>query len=465
MGRNYLTLSLLLFVLCTGCQVGPDYERPCVEMPPRFVEERGKGEDEAPLATFWEQFNDPVLDDLIETAVCANFDLRGSLERVEEVRARYRIKSADLWPQVDAIGEVNRSRTSQNLIDAPFLSPEFKNFFQVGFDAVWELDLFGRLRRSKEAAFAQLQASCEAARAVRVLVVSEAATLYVDVRRIQKRQMIAGTRVELMKRELALVYDQYHAGLIDKVGVELRREALRRAQAFLVTLESSLKERVYALGLLVAKQPEEMEPLLTSIGGIPDAKGRLFGEMPCDLLRRRPDIRQAERELARATAEIGVAVADLFPTFSLLGSFRYESNHSSNWFNPPSKAWQIGPTLRWPVLDFGRIRAQIDVRKAIERQALLNYEKGILAALQEVESRFVFYFNEEIEVGLKESELEAAARASALVWDRSFSGLVSEVEAIQSALRTLEIEEELALKQGELGTHLIAVYKALGGGW
>ncbi len=466
MDINYRNISLLVCLFFFGCQVGPDYEAPCVAVPDSFVEGRGGGcESVSSLSAWWEQFNDPVLNSLVEAATCSNFDVRIALERIEERRALLRLKSADLWPQIDAAGDVNRSRLSQNLFSSPFRGPEFINFFQTGLEGVWELDFWGKLRRSKEAALYELQATQEALRDAYLIVISDVATSYVSLRLIQHLIQISEKRIALQEELVVLIENRQRAGLSSQILVEKEKEALEVERASLIDKRTSFKETLYSLAVLLGMAPEDMAHSFETIDSIPNATGRLFGALPSEVLKRRPDLRKAERELAVATAGIGVEVAELFPQFSLLGSFRYESNHDTNWFKPLSKAWTVGPLMRWPILDFGRIRAKIVAQRSVTEQALFSYQQAILEALKEVEVGFVTYFNGEKELVLKQGELAAKTREKGMRIDLFTSGLESVLESLNISLAVLSVEEELAQKEALLASDLIVIYKALGGGW
>ena len=323
---------LLLLTALTGCMVGPNYRQPATCMPEEFVE--GTGEtvlSDQDLNQWWKQFNDPMLNSLLEEACRANYDFRLALERIVQARSQFQVQSSYLWPEFDIDAIATRSRNSQNLFNTgngsvasstaqSSILPTFLNFFHVGFDAIWELDFFGKFRRSKRAAFYAWEASREDAQNVMISMMSEVARNYVVIRGAQQKIDLLKQKISLDEQELVLSAALFSAGLDDKIRVENTVAALEDERSMLPTVEATFKQTIYALAYLLGRQPESLVAEFEQSGPIPLGMDKIPAGLPADLLRRRPDIRRAERQLASATEQIGAAIADLFPHISLTGS-------------------------------------------------------------------------------------------------------------------------------------------------
>lgn len=477
--------ALVLLVLLSGCMVGPDYKAPETGMPSQFSEARngrGASGSDTDLCQWWKLFNDPFLDDLIAEAAANNYDVRIAVEKIAEARANYRVQSSYLWPEIDVTAAAVRTRNSQNFFSSSGTStagsalPTFQNFFQVGFDAIWEFDLFGKFRRSKRAAYDTWEASKENARSVLISVISEVARSYVSIRAIQRSIEITRNKIDADEEELLLTAELFDAGLSNEIQVEGMIATLDTERAALTVLETSLKQAIYALAVLLGRHPESMSSTFEESRPIPITWDKVPVGLPSDLLRRRPDIRQAERQLAAATEKIGVAVADLFPRVSLTGitfaggslggsGYGYESGSFNKLLKHSSRAWSIGPAIRWDMIDFGRTYGNIAVQNSQQKQALLRYEQAVLFALQDVEGALIAYFEEEKREKFLSDQVEALARALQLTQDLYVAGLSDEQEVLNARKAMLEAENSLAGSQQALGSDLIALYKAIGGNW
>lgn len=476
------------FLLLSSCKVGPNYHKPKTEMPLSFETKQGVEDitDEA-LCQWWKQFNDPLLDKLIEEVVTGNFDYRIALEQIVQARAQYRIQSSLLWPEIDLNAAATRSRFSDNLFTssstsnstAEGASPSsvvssnsspvagtIQNFFQVGFDSIWELDFFGKFRRSKQAAFDLWEASKEEAQNVLIMTVSEVAKDYVAIRSLQKQIALLKDKLTVDERTLSLSDVRFTAGLNNQIEVETLTATLEQDKAALPVLETALKQTIYALAVLLGKQPEEFSEQFEKVAPIPMGAGKVPAGLPSDLLRRRPDIRAAERRLASATEQIGVAVADLFPHISLTGNtYGFESNQQNKWLIAASRYWNVGPMINWDLIDFGRTRAQIAVQNSLQRQALLSYEQTVVSSLRDVEGALVAYFEEQKRMADFENQVSANQRSYLLTKDLFRSGLVDESQMLSSWKTLIDSENSLTQSYQALTSDLIALYKALGGRW
>lgn len=481
-------LSLLFLSFC-GCMVGPNYHSPETAMPSEF-EETGYAEyiTDEELCQWWKQFNDPMLNSLIEEAYRANYDYRIALEQIVEARAQYQIQRSFLWPEIDLNATATRSRFSQTLLSSTTamstasgtspsasiasgsvgspLGPPIQNFFQVGFDAIWEIDFFGKFRRGKQAAYDLWEASIDLAQNVMLTVLSEVARDYVAIRSLQLQIEITIEKIWADEQQLILAKALFDAGLDNLIQMEGFIAALDADKATLPVLQTTLKQTIYALAILLGRQPEGLAAEFENYAPIPTGIEKVPVGLPSDLLRRRPDIRAAERQLASATEQIGVNVANLFPHISLTGdSYGFESSHQNKWLLGKSRYWNIGPTLNWDLIDFGRTFGQIDVAKSMQRQALLTYEKTVIASLQDVEGALIAYFEEHQRIASFEDQVSANLCSFELTEDLYESGLADELQVLTAYKTLLDSENSLVQSEQALTSDLVALYKALGGDW
>lgn len=463
------------FLLILGCSVGPDYQAPITVMPGAWIEGANVGDvridaQPAELARWWGEFNDPLLDSLIERAAKSNLDIALAEARLREARALYGVTAAGAWPTVDVTESYTRIRTSENAFAAGRVAPQGggnleQNLFRTGFDSSWEIDLFGATRRRVEAAQAGVDAAVEDRRAVLVTLLGDVARNYIDLRGLQRQLIVARANLSAQQETARLTKIRFDAGLTSDLDSAQAEGLAQQTAAQIPALESVLKQTAYRLDLLLGHQPGALADELTLDAPIPALPPTAHVGLPAELLRRRPDIRRAERQLAAASAEVGAATADLYPKFSLTGAFGLQSVSASDWFTGRSRFWSIGPTISWPIFDAGRIRANIEVRNAQQEQALRNYEKSVLTALGDVESALVNYAKEQSRY---RSLLEATAanrRAVDLANELYRQGLVAFLNVLD-AQRTLYVtENDLAQSEANMASNLVLLYKALGGGW
>jgi multidrug efflux system outer membrane protein len=466
-----------MFLLIVSCSVGPDYRAPTSAMPSAWLEGWNIGIDGQPaeLARWWTEFNDPILNSLIERAAQSNLDIFVAEARIREARAVLGVTEAGAWPSVNVSGSYARSRTSENSFfsgsqssgGSSFSSPNNleHDLFKTGFDAGWEVDIFGGTRRRIEAAEASVDAALEDRRGVLVTLLGDVAKNYIDLRGLQRRLNVAQANLRAQQETLRLTKVRFDAGLAGGLEVAQADGQAQSSAAQIPLLEAALKQTVYRLDLLLGGQPGSLWKELAPDAPIPALPPQAHVGLPMDLLRRRPDIRRAERQLAAATAQIGAATADLYPKFSLSGAFGLQSISASDWFTGASRFWSIGPTITWPIFDAGKIRANIEVRNAQQEQALLLYQKSVLSALQDVESALVNYSQEQSRY---RSLLEAAGanrRAVQLANDLYSQGLVAFLNVLDAERTLYTSESDLAQSEANMAANLVALYKALGGGW
>ncbi len=450
----------------TGCAVGPNYRTPEIAMPSSYETHATLSEeDEVQLRSWWTQFEDPMLNVLIHEAISQNLDLKIALEKINQVRAQYQIKAAELAPKLDMTVEERRSRISQSLFGSTFLGPPMQNFYRVGFDASWEIDIFGKRRREKESAFYEYEAERENARDIYITLLGDVAQSYIEIRSLQHQIHITKRQIFIQRELLDLTSDLFEAGLSSEIDQQEVQALLESTRASLPPLEVALKQTIHGLATLLGKAPENFENEFSDAAPIPLSSQEIPLGLPSDLLRRRPDIRQAERLLAAATANVGAAIADLFPRFSLIGDYGFQSNNSQRWLKAQSRTWSIGPTMDWPIFYFGRIRENIRAQNSLQEQALLSYEQTILTALEDVENSLVGYYKEEERRSRLEKEVEAKHRAYELKRELYLSGLADFQTFLQADQDLLNSQNDLISSTEQLSTNLVALYKALGGEW
>ena len=463
---KHFTIVFLLLPCLTGCNVGPNYQTPKPQMPLEFYEtqEKSYGED-GDLISWWNQFNDPLLNQFIEEALQENLDLQLALEKIQEQRARYRLKLAELFPTVDLSGVQRRARISQSLFDSTFLGPPIQNLYQIGFDANWEIDFFGKLKREKESAFYAFESEIENARNIYITMISEIAKTYVEIRSLQNQVDLIKQIIEIDAHLTHLTQHLFEAGLASEIAWQTTLSQLEESRSSLPPMEALLKQQIHALAFLLNKTPENFDNALEEITPIPYSTQKIPIGLPSDLLRRRPDIRQAERNLASATAAIGAAIADYFPRFSLIGSMGFDSNRTSSLFSKSSHVWEIGPSIKWPILYFGRIRENIRAQNSVQEQALLIYEKTLLNALINVEDALVNFYQEEKKHFFLVQEVKIKERTYRLNQDLTQSGLQNLQVTLTTHRDFLKAKNNLLKSRQNQAINLIALYKALGGDW
>lgn len=454
-----------VFVLITGClAVGPDYVPPDPSLPGKWhTPQGGAGIEDSnarQLAGWWSTLGDPFLTKMIEEAISGNLDLKEAKARVKEARARRGISRADRFPTIEAAGSARVSRSSGDTGRA-----DEGKLYAAGFDASWELDLFGGKRRAVEAAEAELQASEEDLRDVLVSLLAEVALNYVEVRSFQARLAIALEGLEAQQGTYNIACWRFEAGLATRLDVEQAKYNLEQTRAQIPGLRVGLEQAKNRLCVLLGQHPGLLEDALAERKAIPAASVEAVVGVPADLLRRRPDIRRSERKLASHTAQVGVATADLYPKFSLLGSVGLEALSSTDLFLTSSRTHSIGPSLAWPIFDAGAIRKRIAVQNALQEQALIQYESTVLKALEEVENALTAFAEEQRRRESLSDATQAAQEAMDLAMYQYTSGLADFTDVLDAERSLLSFKGQLADSQGKATSSLITLYKALGGGW
>jgi NodT family efflux transporter outer membrane factor (OMF) lipoprotein len=457
--------AALAILIVTGCAVGPDYVRP--ETPTRQAWHTAlKGGitaepiDPETLTGWWKTLDDPILSKLIHRAVAGNLDLKNAQVRVREARARRGVAQADLFPTLDTTGSATWSRSSEKIGNG-----KTRDLYAAGFDAAWELDLFGGVRRSVEAAQADLQATKENLRDVLVSLLAEVGLNYVEVRTYQSRLAVAEANLEAQEESYRLTQVRYQAGLSDELAVQQARYNLEETRSQIPNLRTGLEEARNRMAVLVGEPPGAVHAELGERQPIPVTPLRVAVGVPADALRRRPDVRQAERELAAQTARVGVATADPYPKFTLKGSIGLEAFSLGNLFSAGSNGFSLGPRITWPIFNAGAIRQNIEIQSALQEQALIQYETAVLGTLEEVENALVAYAEEQNRRDTLREGTEAAQRAVELAQYKYQAGLMDFGDVLDAQRSLLSFQDRMAQSEGAVTSNLITLYKALGGGW
>jgi NodT family efflux transporter outer membrane factor (OMF) lipoprotein len=469
---NTLRISITSGLLAlAACAVGPDYVPPSPSVPKDWTEKDG-GPDAASsrvtsqaaaVAEWWKTFKDAELTSLVERAAKSNLDLKLAEARVREARGLRGVSAGALLPDVGASGNYARNRFSENVPQVG--AGRQSNFYQAGFDASWEIDVFGGLRRGLEAADASVDASVEARRDVLVTLLAEVARNYIEVRGLQAQVAIARQNLDAQKKTLELTQARFQAGRATELDVVRAQAQVSTTSSQIPVLDSRRIQATHRLGVLLGRDPGALREELLATAAIPPTPPEVPVGLPSDLLRRRPDLRRAERELAAATARIGVATADLYPKFSLTGLFALESVTASDFAKWGSRAWSVGPTIQWSIFQGGRIRARIEVENARQEQAAIVYERSILVALQEVEDALIAYAKEQAHRAELSDAVTANQKAVELAQQRYGQGFVDFLSVLDAQRSLYASQDALVQSERQISEYLVALYKALGGGW
>jgi NodT family efflux transporter outer membrane factor (OMF) lipoprotein len=462
-----LTTAMTCLALVAGCAVGPYYQPPKMNAPAQWNSSLTGGETNSPaaLAAWWKNFGDTNLDSLIMTAVRSNLDLRIAEARAREARADRDVAAGGLWPSLGSSASYSRNRWGENSFPPVAGVPLDYNLYNAGFDAAWELDLFGGTRRAVEAANAKIGAAEYGRREVLVSLLAEVARNYIEARGCQQRLAITRQNIQVQNEILSLTRNRYQNGLSSDLDVQQATALLATTEAAVPSLETGFKQSVHHLAVLLGQPPDALLNEMSVENTIPAAPPAVPVGLPSDLLQRRPDVQHAERELAAATARIGVATADLFPKFSLTGTIGLESESSGNWFDYASRYWSAGPTLQWDIFEAGRIRANVRVQNARQEQALDFYQQTVLIALEDTENALTAYAKEQIRRQSLSRSVQANQQALSLSNQLYTNGLTDFLRVLDSERSLYEAEDALVQSDQTSSLNLVQLYKALGGGW
>jgi NodT family efflux transporter outer membrane factor (OMF) lipoprotein len=481
-GCNYIKLLLALFILTTlaGCtKVGPDYVRPETSVAGDWLEAgdpRLKA-DPAEFREWWKVFKDPALDVLIDTAYRENLDVRRAGVRVLEARAQLGVATGEFYPQTQQVsGSVERIRQSAGtpISGASVSAPKFGgvNYWQsqLGLTASWELDFWGKFRRAIESADASLQASIADYDSTLVSLTANVATLYISIRTLERLLAIAKENVEIQKESLTITEARFEGGTTSQRDVEQARTVLTSTQATIPVLQIQLRQAKDALSVLLGMPPNQFKDLAKGYGVIPMASKRVVAGIPADLLRRRPDIRAAEYNAAAQCAQIGVAKAQLYPAFSLTGNFGVLSsdvgrNSLGDLVNWRNRMGAGGPTFQWNILNYGQLTNLVRVQDARFQELLIDYQKTVLKAQQEVEDNLAAFLRSQEQVQALTESVSAAQNSLNLAVIQYREGITDFTTVLTAQVSLLNAQDNLARAKGNITNGLVGVYRSLGGGW
>lgn len=450
----------------SACAVGPDYREPAPIVPDRWQASRNPAHDLKPIAeksltTWWSTFKDPELDRIMAQARRGNLDLKIAFTRIEQARAERLANRAALFPQIGAAGVASRF---DNLIPGQSLAGSGGlNYFLTGFDAIWEIDVFGRLRRKLEAASAQTESATEDYRQAWVLLSAEVARTYTEYRNRQNQLRITQANLDSQKHTLELTEQLFREGVGTRYDVARARAQTESTEAGIPALEGQITTARHQLELLVGAKPGALQMRLAEPGDVPATTSRELLTTPAATLRYRPDIRGAERRLAAATATQGAAFAELFPKISIAAFAGLQNSDLENLFRSSSFAWASGSAITQPIFNFGRIRAGIDLADARQKEAWLSYEKAVLEALRETEASMTQFLKEEQRRQKLAASVEDLRESHRLAELRYREGVATFLDVLDAERALYREELELADSRARTAIFLIALYKALGG--
>ena len=455
---------LFLVVVMAGCApVGPDYQSPEPDMPAQWQTQSGQTTQSEHLESlpWWRLFRDPALENLIQRAQQANLDLRIAEARVREVRAQHAATAANALPAIDTGGGYSTTRRSKNIPSGGTT----QDLFQLGFDASWEIDVFGGTRRQIEAAQANLEAASENRNGTLLTLTAEVARNYLELRANQRRLAIAKENIRIQEQTASLVQSKFEIGLGSELEIVQTATLLTLTQAEIPTLESDAARNTNQLAVLLGLKPQDIAPQLPQLGEIPSVPPQLPVALPSGLLRQRPDIRVAERQLAAATATVGAAIAELYPRFSLSAVLGLQSRSLADLISSSSTYWTAGPAIQWSLFNAGKTKAGIEISEARQEMARANYEKTVLMALTETEDALVVLNREQERRRLLKQSTLSAQQAVVIAKGQYKAGLTTFLNILQGEAALYQSQDKLAQSDLRLSLAMVALYKALGGGW
>ena len=468
-----------------GCAVGPNYKTPRASVPAAFDPGPASPAASQPSATqpsteravdlrhWWMALDDPELNSLVDRAVRSNLDLKIALTRLQEARTNEYVVNGGTLPVLEFSAGAARgsgSDSTRGRITTPLHSGASTAGLQeithaAGFDATWEIDLFGRFRREIEAAQADTQAAAEARNAVLISLVAEVARAYTQERALSQRLAVAVQNLNIQSQSLDVVTKRYKQGITNELDVSLAQRQLATVQSTIAPLKAAVAQAQRRVAVLLGLEPQELYAELQRAAALPNPPERIEAGMPIDLLRRRPDVRQAERELAASTARLGVATANLFPRVALIGSFGFQGQGLGRVPVTAKDIWSLGPTLYWPVLDFGTLDAIVQFQDLRTQERLYNYRQTVLSAVEEVDNAIGNYIAERDRLDQLNQAVVASEHAVKLATQRYERGLTIFLDVLDAQRQLFQLQDAQAVAQQDVVIQFISLYKSLGGGW
>lgn len=470
LNRTHVLLTVIrlfhLSILVSGCAVGPDYHPPKFAAPKQFANATATGmTSENTEIRWWEKFGDNTLNGLVNDGLRSNPDLRIATANLREARAARLLSQFDLFPTVNALASDKQQIRSQGQFGNSFNRGSDFNLVNIGFDATWELDFFGRIRRSIEAQTSETESFDAERRDVIVSLVAELARNYFELRGTQHQLFVARKNADNQAATLKYTVARLNGGQGTAFDTARAEEQLNSTLAIIPPLESSIRRSIHRLSVLVGKTPEQLYGKLEPHVPLPKTPAIIAIGDPAKLLQRRPDVRVAERTLAASTARIGVATADLFPRVTFVGSIALEARNISGLGAMGSDTYSFGPSIRWAAFDLGRVYTRIKAADAHADASLAFYEKTVLRALEETENAMVEFGRLQQRRDYFRSAVTAGEKAARLARLRYQDGVSDFLAVLDAERRLLETQDKLAQTETDTATALVAVYKALGGGW
>jgi NodT family efflux transporter outer membrane factor (OMF) lipoprotein len=473
-------ISLLASVALAGCAVGPNYRTPGVRVPGHYAAladgspspSASSVASSANFAVWWQALGDPELDSLIQRAVTGSPSVIVALDRLQSARLYEAGLTGQVLPVADASAaygrgtgdDLTRGRASEPLVSADNTHGLTSVTTVGGFDAVWEIDVFGKVRREIEQARYNTQAAADARDAVLVSVIADVAQSYVDLRGLQMRASVLESGAAALRRGLDIVNQRYQRGITNELDVMLARRELATVEAQIPIVDAQISAGEYALATLLGEYPEDLVRELSTPHMIPGAPTVISAGLPLDLLRRRPDVEEAEREVASANAGIGIATADLLPQLSVSGAIGFQQG-TLDATTLGQHIWSAGPGVEWPLLDFGQLDAQVQIANFRTRAALEQYKATIEQAVREVDSSVTRFQADQQSVASLGDALVASRQAVTLATKRYNRGLTDYLNVVEAERAEYSLEEQYAATQASVDDQFIGVYRDLGGGW
>lgn len=450
--------------MLTGCVVGPDYRTSALTMPPHWGSKAPTSPSKAPqLSKWWKKLKDPILDVLIEEAIACNLDVATAKAKILEARATYREQKGALLPSVEGTGSGTRTRTSA--ASSGTTNATFSTLYDGGFDASWELDLFGGNKRAAEAAKYGVDAADEQLRDTMLTLIGDVASYYVQAREYQALRDLAKRSAVSQRKSAALTHTEYLAGSATAVDTAKADALASSTESDIPTYEISYMQAVHRLSVLLGKPPATLEERLKSSGPIPSPRMNVSTGIPADILAARPDVRLAERQLAQYTAKIGQAEANRYPSISLTGDISSSAASVGDLAKKSSIGWTFGPSVTVPIFQGGQLKAAVDVAKAQRDQYFIAYQSAVLSAMEDVENAVVSLTQERLKYAKLISSSNSYSNASDLARTLNQAGVSSFLDVLDAERSLYSAEESVIQSRASIATDYISLNKALGGGW
>jgi len=475
--KRVVSLAMVLFAVSACTKLGPNFQAPEAPATDSWIEQSDPKvkRTEADFKSWWRVFSDPKLNGLIQTAYKQNLTLRTAGLRVLEARARLGIAVGNQYPQVqDGVGDYSLNRLSENAPNAVGSNRSFGNL-TAGLDTAWEIDFWGRFQRGIESADATLGATIADYDDLLVILTSDVASFYIQMRLAEHRLQLARDNGEIQQRSLDITEVRFRNGAVTELDVQTARALLNDTLSLIPQFEIDRRRAQNALSVLLGVTPDKLQKIIGGVGSIPSVPSEVAVGIPNELLRRRPDIRRAELVAASQSAQIGIAEADLYPRFSLAGFVGFQTSHSGgaqsndadlgDFLSGDSFTGSVGPSFRWPILNYGRLKNNVRVQDARFQQLIADYQNTVLRAYQEVEDGLVGFLKSQDQTAYLTESVAGYQRSVDLSLLQYKEGIADYIRVLDTQRFLVDAQDRLAVSQGNIALNLVATYRALGGGW